>query len=156
MHGIRVYLVQHAEAKREDEDPARPLTEKGGTDARRMARYGVQHAGIRARRILHSGKLRARQTAEVWRECLGDVEIAEADGLDPLADPAIWATRLDGLTEDTMLVGHLPHLSRLLAQMLCGNAAGEVVAIRNGGVTCLERSQEDHWLLQWVLTPDVV
>ncbi len=156
MHGIRVYLVQHAEAKCEDEDPARPLTEKGWTDARRMARYGVQHAGIRVRRILHSDKLRACQTAEVWRECLGDVEVGEADGLDPLADPAIWATRLDGLTEETMLVGHLPHLSRLLAHMLCGDAAGEVVAVRNGGVICLERSQEGHWLLQWVLTPDVV
>ncbi len=155
MQGIRVYLVQHAEAKREDEDPVRPLTEKGWTDARRMAPYGVQRAGIRARRILHSGKLRARQTAEVWREYLGDAEVAEADGLDPLADPAIWANRLDGLTEDIMLVGHLPHLSRLLARMLCGGAR-EVVAVRNGGVACVERSPEGHWLLQWLLTPDVV
>ena len=34
-----LYLVQHAEAKREEEDPARGLTDKGWKDIRRVAGY---------------------------------------------------------------------------------------------------------------------
>jgi hypothetical protein len=52
---MRLYLVHHAEAKREDEDPARPLTEQGWEDARRAARYASELAGVQARRIFHSG-----------------------------------------------------------------------------------------------------
>lgn len=44
--------------------------------------------------------------------------IAEADGLAPLDDPSIWAERLQGVAQDTVLVGHLPHLRRLSYSIL--------------------------------------
>jgi phosphohistidine phosphatase len=34
-----LYLVQHGEAKREDEDPARGLTEKGTKDVHQVAQF---------------------------------------------------------------------------------------------------------------------
>ncbi len=34
-----LYLVRHAEAKREEEDPARPLSEKGLEDITKVASY---------------------------------------------------------------------------------------------------------------------
>lgn len=145
---VRLYLVQHAEAKREEEDPARPLTEKGWKDARKVAAYGVERAGARPRRILHSGKTRAQQTAGVWAEMLRGVEVAQADALDPTADPTVWAGRLGRETDDLMLVGHLPHLRRLASLLLCGDAEGEVVAFENGGVVCLERNPASRWALR--------
>ena len=61
---------------------------------------------VTAARVIHSGKTRARQTAEIWAETLS-VQAEAAGGLAPGDDPAIWA---DGVgDEDLMLVGHLPH-----------------------------------------------
>ncbi len=153
---MKLYLVQHAEARREEEDPDRPLTEKGWADARRVAAYLVGRGAVRVQRIIHSGKLRARQTAEVWAEHLSPVVIVPADGLDPAADPATWANRLQQRTEDTMLVGHLPHLERLVSSLLVGDPERRVVEFRNAGVVSLERGEDDRWMIRWSLTPEVV
>jgi phosphohistidine phosphatase len=152
---MRLYLVHHAQAKREDEDPARPLTEQGWQDARRVARYGSELAGVQVRRIFHSGKLRAQQTASIWEDHLHDAQIAPADGLDPQADPKIWIERLAAETSDLMLVGHFPHLAGLATQLLCEHD-GEVLAPFNGGITCLARNASGHWSLCWMLTPEII
>jgi phosphohistidine phosphatase len=59
-----VYLVQHAEAKREEEDPGRDLTEKGRLDIERVARY-LKKLNVQVKQIVHSGKTRAQSTAKV-------------------------------------------------------------------------------------------
>ncbi|MGH2405052.1 MAG: phosphohistidine phosphatase SixA [bacterium] len=153
---MRLYLVQHAEARKEEEDPDRPLTEKGWQDARRVARYAIEWAGVRPSRVLHSGKLRAEQTTSVWEEHLAVVQVGQADGMDPIANPRIWADRLRHETEDLMLVGHLPHLRRLASLLLCGDDGQEVVAFENAGIVCLQGNPEGRWSLRWILTPAIV
>lgn len=66
---MRLYLVQHGEAKKEEEDPLRPLSERGREDVQRVAKY-VEKLDIKASIIFHSGKLRAKQTAEILAEKL--------------------------------------------------------------------------------------
>jgi len=61
---LRVYLVRHGKAKSKEEDPERHLTERGAEEVRRVARF-LAAAGIQVSKILHSGKTRARQTAEI-------------------------------------------------------------------------------------------
>jgi phosphohistidine phosphatase len=111
---------------------------------------------VKPRRILHSGKTRAQQTAGVWGEILGGVEVAQADAMYPAAGPTVWAGRLGREADDLMLVGHLPHLRRLASLLLCGDAGSEVVAFENGGVVCLERNPEGRWALRWALIPGIV
>ena len=84
---MRLYLVQHAEAKSEAEDPTRPLTEKGLADIKRVARHLKEHANIKVAEINHSGKTRAEQTAQVLAEALAPRGVAKGEGLEPLADP---------------------------------------------------------------------
>ncbi|HLJ60728.1 MAG TPA: phosphohistidine phosphatase SixA [bacterium] len=152
---MRLYLVHHAEAKREDEDPARPLTALGVQDARRVARYATKQGRVRVGRIFHSGKTRAEQTARVWAESLLDAQVVHVDDLGPQADPTIWAERLATETSDVMLVGHFPHLARLAARLLCAHD-GEVLTPFNGGITCLERTGLGRWAIHWMLAPDVI
>ena len=66
-----LYLVQHAESMSKEQDPDRPLTEKGLADINRMARYAASHLAVDIRRIYHSGKLRAHPLLLVGRlrEC---------------------------------------------------------------------------------------
>jgi len=153
---VRVYLCQHGESRKEEEDPTRPLTERGRADATRVANHATVHVGVRPLRIIHSGKLRARQTAALWAEYLPRAEIVQADGLDPLADPRPWADRLQQATEDTMLVGHLPHLERLTSLLVCGDDSRRIVSYQNGGVVCLQRDEGKGWSVAWALTPALV
>jgi phosphohistidine phosphatase len=91
---MRLYLVQHGEAKREEEDPSRPLTENGRIEVERVAEF-LARAGVKVDRILHSGRLRAAQTAEILARHLRPSKgVERAEGLDPLADPNIWAEKL--------------------------------------------------------------
>ena len=153
---MHLYLVQHAEALPKEEDPQRPLSNQGRADIRKVAAFlGIR--GIHVSRILHSGKLRARQTAEALAELLhpsGD--ISPTDGLAPLDEPTVWAERLTELDENLMLVGHLPHLDKLAALLVTGNADQPVVMFKPGGVVCLERDDEDRWSLRWMVVPEIL
>jgi phosphohistidine phosphatase len=73
--------------------------------------------------IWHSGKLRARQTAEAfWRACNPFAIMSATRDLQP-ADPPSWMRdRLAGESRVILLAGHFPHLPRLL-QELTGDAA---------------------------------
>ena len=59
-----LYLVQHAEGKREEEDPVRDLTEKGRKDIENVAHH-LKRLNVQVKQILHSGKTRAQSTANV-------------------------------------------------------------------------------------------
>lgn len=149
---MEIYLVQHGLAASKDEDPDRPLTPEGEGECERVA-AAVAGAGVRPDRILHSGKTRARQTAEIFARALGGIEIDESDGLAPLDDPTAIAGGLAG-DERIALVGHLPHLSRLAALLVTGDPETGIVQFRNGGVIALRRT-EGGWRVAWVVTPEV-
>lgn len=154
---MNIYLVQHAEPKREEEDPQKPLSEKGWNDIRKVAAFIAEYANIHVRSIVHSGKTRAGQTAEVLAEHLSPHEgVKEAEGLDPLAAPSIWAKRLGEMKEDIMLVGHLPHLSKLSAYLLCHDENRRVADFQMGGVVCLRRDESDTWSIRWMVIPQIL
>src|SRR3954465_11120944 len=136
---MRVYLVRHGEAERENVDPERHLTDRGAEEVRRIAPAAVDDLGVRPTRIVHSGKARARQTAEIWGG-LVDAQVAETDGLAPNDDPSIWAARLNSEGDGLMLVGHLPHLERLTSLLVSGEADRTVAEFPAGGLVCLERA----------------
>jgi phosphohistidine phosphatase len=149
--GVRLYLVQHGEAKSEEEDPERPLTDRGASDVRRVVRQATGAGSVTVERIVHSGKTRARQTATAWGEVLG-VPVEEADGLAPRDDPAIWATRVTAQAGDLMLVGHLPHLAKLAGLLLAGDSDRPVIGFRQGGLVSLEDGPA-QWSVWLILPP---
>lgn len=157
---MELYLVQHGEAMRDDEDPQRPLTRRGRDEVRRVsavtARIGLQVAEIR-----HSGKQRAAQTAEIFADALGIHDaVVTSSGLAPDDDVGPVAATLAAITEPVMLVGHLPFLSRLTSLLLVGDPERPLVRFRTGGVLCLIRSggpsgANSSWSIAWMLTPEI-
>lgn len=143
------YLVQHGKATSKDEDPERPLTNEGRAEVQAVLDAAAGRMDGVAR-IVHSGKLRASETAELIAARLG-VAAEQGDNLAPNADPVIWRERLDETEADTVLVGHLPHLSHLAGLLLCGRDQ-EVVRFRNAGIACLGRDEEG-WAVRWVAVP---
>lgn len=148
-----LYLVQHGEAKTEAEDPARPLSDRGREEVLRVAQKAVR-LEVRPRRIFHSGKLRAQQTAELLVQVLAPTEgIHAVQHLAPNDPVAPWAERLATESEDLLLVGHLPHLGYLAGLLLCGDATKVPVRFRMGGMVCLQRG-DGAWTLLWTLLPE--
>jgi len=148
---MKVYLVQHAKPKSKEEDSDRPLSNEGKNDIIKIVKFLPQ---LNIKKVLHSSKLRAQQTAEILAKSL-KAEVINGDALEPLADPAIWAQRLDKESEDVMLVGHLPHLAKLASQLLTQNQEKPVISFKQGGIVCLEKT--DHgWEVAWMVTPELL
>lgn len=151
-----VYLVQHAEAKTKEEDPARGLSEKGIQNITKVAQYFSKIYSCPSR-IFHSGKARAFQTARVLADYLKMKEgVDETDGLAPMDDPRIWIDRIADMREDVMLVGHLPHLSLLASQLLCNDREKSIIHFQMAGIVCLKKKENMNWSVEWMIVPEVV
>ena len=152
---MEIYLVQHAEAKSEEEDPKRPLNEKGRQHAEQVAAL-AKGLGVQVHQIRHSGKTRARQTAEIMGEVLvPPAGVVEAPGLGPVDPVDEEAAQLDNLVEPVMIVGHLPFMERIVGLMTAGDADLPVVKFHNAGIVCLRKRDVGGWQVAWIVTPQV-
>jgi phosphohistidine phosphatase len=151
-----LYLVQHAEAKREEEDPGRDLTEKGRIDIESVAHH-MKRLNVQVKQIFHSGKTRAQSTANVLaRHLKPPAGVSEAPGLAPLDDPEIWAGRIAKMDEDILLVGHLPHLGRLATILMRGDKEKSIINFQMGGAVRLRRMEGGQWAVDWMLVPGII
>ena len=145
-----LYLVHHGDAVGPDVDPRRPLSADGKAEVERLA---ARAAALGAKPVVvwHSGKLRAKQTAEAfWRACNALAEFAATKDLQP-DDPPQWMRdrlRMEG--RDILIAGHFPYLPRMLALLITGGEAG--VTFPQHGVVALEtRDDGETWQEKWRL-----
>ncbi len=153
---MRIYLVRHGDALPADADPERPLSALGRSQVERVATF-LGRAGIRVGTVAHSGKTRARQTAELLAAMVAAKgRIEGRTGMDPL-DPALpLADEAETWKEDVMLVGHLPFMGKLASRLIAEGEDREVVAFQPGSVACLERKGATGWTLAWLIRPELL
>lgn len=153
---MNLYLIRHADAKSEQEDILRPLSENGLQEIKKVADH-LSLLNLSIDQIFHSTKLRAKQTADVLSEKMKPAKgISEAKDLSPQDDPRIWAERLNEVFDNIMLVGHLPHLEMLTSLLLSGDMDKDIVSFPTAGIACLERDDEGIWSLQWMITSEII
>jgi phosphohistidine phosphatase len=150
---MKLYLVQHGEAKTKAEDPQRGLTPKGENEIRIMA-YIAQKMALNPSKIYHSGKLRAEQTAEIIGGTL-DKPVEVAQGLDPMDDVQPWADKINQSAEKLMLIGHLPYMEKLASYLITGDEDIRPLLFRFGAINCLEQKENKKWAVRWILTPEM-
>ena len=154
---MQLYLVRHGEAESELTDAQRPLSVTGRTNIQCVAAFVRANLAISVKTVFHSGKTRARETAGILSSCITSSELVQVDDhLSPNADPEIWKDRLVGERENLMLVGHLPHLNRLAALLICGDASQTVVNFAAGTLGCLESENSETWVVRWIITPEIL
>lgn len=153
---MKIYLVQHGDAVSKEDDPERPLSAKGEGDVHHIAEF-LKAADHKVNAVLHSGKLRAQQTAEILADDLlnnGDVEVVEGiKPNDPVQDFSFGA---HNIKNDTMIVGHLPFMVKMVSYLVTGKEEPAIVAYMPGSVVCLEQDPEERWLVKWMLRPDTL
>lgn len=151
MHTNRLYFAQHGLAINETENPDRPLSAAGIDQTRAIARL-LLSSGISFSQVFHSGKTRARQTAEIFASVLGITAISAAAHLSP-ADEVTDIS--DNLQADSLYVGHLPHLERLVSFLITGQMNPAIIKFQNSAVVCLENIS-GQYIIRWFLSPDLI
>ena len=112
--------------------------------------------GVHIDRIVHSGKLRAEQTAGILAGALGCDVVDQVDGLSPNAAVQEAADALvdQAAAGSLAIVGHLPFLDRFAALLVAGDCTAQVVVFRNGGLVKLVPA-EWGYAVAWAVTPEV-
>jgi len=152
---MKIYLVQHGQSVSEAVDPGRPLSEKGQKDMEKVARF-LKGVNLKIRVIFQSGKTRATQTAKILNPKVTSLEgIMKKDGLAPNDPVDPWVEELNKSSDDVMIVGHLPFLSKLASRLLGTEKKEEFIAFQPGGVVCLEKMEHNKWQIRWMVVPEL-
>ena len=101
------------------------------------------------KKACHSGKLRAKETAQIFAGRIGDGRILELQGMEPNDDVVEFVTRLES---DAMYVGHSPHLEKAVSYLVAGDEKAGVVKFVNSGVVCVEKDDSGYHI-GWYLVP---
>ncbi len=151
---MALLLVQHGKSLPKDKDPAKGLSEEGISEVEHIAGIAKKY-GVNVSRIMHSGKKRALQTAEIFASALKpDEGIREIEGINPLDDVAVFADKIK-ISDNLMFVGHLPFMQRLTSYLITGSIEKPVFKFQNGGILCMDKNPEaaQAWFIKWALMP---
>jgi phosphohistidine phosphatase len=153
---MRLYLMQHGKPVIEEVNPARPLSDQGRGDVKKIAEF-LKRVGVNVPVIFHSGKTRAKETAEIVAATLGQhIKVEERPGVSPLDNVRRIADEIHTSRGDIFIAGHLPHLAKLTAFLVTANEMIPVARFQQGGVACLERDDAGKWMIAWMVVPDVL
>jgi phosphohistidine phosphatase len=148
----RLFLVRHAKAELSvgRDDYARRLTERGRTDARRVAK-ALAARGFLPDVLIHSGAARAKQTAEIFAaEWRSKVELDEEVGLYDASLTTLLdhARALPDAHKRVGLVGHNPGFSELATALTGSGAKPDVQRLTAKYPTCavaVLNFSIEHW-----------
>jgi phosphohistidine phosphatase len=152
---MALFLVQHGKSLPKDKDPNKGLSKEGTAETERIAGVAGGYQ-IPVSRIVHSGKTRALQTAEIFGRALKPTQgLEERSGLNPMDDVTVFAATVDS-PENVMFVGHLPFMERLTAYLVTGSMERPVFKFQNSGVVCLDKAPDaTSWVIKWTLMPHI-
>ena len=151
---MRLYIVQHGDSVAKEIDPNRPLSDRGRADIQRLAEW-LSSTNVKIAQILHSGKTRAIETAEILRPLLkSPSQIYEGQGLAPNDSPEAFLHQLRGSEKDTLVACHMPFVARTVSQALAGAPDRQLVEFVPGSVAGIERGDGASWRLFMFARPE--
>lgn len=152
---MKLYLVRHGDYEKNILQRTEPLSERGRREIQQLAEF-LAPASIRVAALVHSGKLRAEQTAEILAPgFLCNQTIQLQPGITPLDNVLAFANEVSVWHEDSVVVGHLPFLGRLLAKLVTGDENKEIIFFQPGTMVCIEKIDVARWIIDWVLCPSL-
>ena len=153
---MKLYLVQHGQAYSKDLHPDRPLTDQGKEDVDRLAAF-LKQAGIHVDRVIHSGKLRAIQTAERLAKAIApEAELEASRVINPNDHPTTFDRKSESWNRDTLVVGHMPFMSKLVSYLVVEDENRLLITYQPGSIVCLERDSKAYWQVNWMIRPELL
>ena len=152
---MKLYCMRHCDALAVEVDPERHLSEQGNSDAHKIADH-LQHQGTHIPHVIHSGITRAKETALILSEACGAEKVDEAPLLlGENADIEAMVNVAAHAGDDTLLVGHMPFMSHLVAELIMEQSDNaQLITFPPGTVVCLKRLSPTQWMIDWILKPE--
>lgn len=159
---MKVFLIRHAHALAGEPDEQRPLSAKGEKQISAWSPSLIKRIAGEVSTIEHSSLLRSYQTAQFLR---GRFHLSQSlqklSGIAPESSPEKTARLLARSRRSRCLVGHNPHLARLVGLLLGLSSHEEGIYFRKTAIVALERiavAQKRQpwgsWRILWMSTPD--
>jgi len=153
---MKLYLARHGEAVPKHVDPDAPLSDVGRKGVELTATF-LANSLASFDKIYHSGKTRARQTAQIYSEAFGGkTPIEKMDGLNPMDPPEYILPTVNQWQSNTLIVGHLPFMGILTDLILAGSNSSGIAEFETGTVVCLQRRGSGMWSMKWMITPTLL
>ena len=162
--GLKLYVLRHGQAGPHVDDPARdamrPLTAAGRKEIGDIAN-SLKALGVSFDLIASSPLKRALETAQIVANKLKETKrLEEWDELKGAGDPSALYKRLSALkgSMKILLVGHEPHLSGIIAEIISGKSDVRLV-LKKGGIAKVnvdELRPKVSGELVWLLTPKLM
>src|SRR5579863_4361902 len=136
-----IFLMRHADAVSDEENPVRPLSRKGREQVERVCHALAKVPAFKPSQIWHSQLARSRETAELLAKGLGlEAPLMLVRGISPDDDPTAIAAVLEEAEADIAVVGHEPHLGVLASMLVHGpERSGVFYPFSKAGVLALSR-----------------
>lgn len=155
---MALFLVQHGISESKDIDPEKGLSDFGREDTNRIALVAKGY-NIPVQKLVHSGKKRAEQTADIFYEALAlESPMKKISGINPMDDVRSFASTIQP-DENLMVVGHMPFMERLVSFLITGTENCRVYKFQNSGIICLDmeigEDNEADWFIRWTLNPNI-
>lgn len=142
--GMDLILWRHAEAEYSSPDEARPLTEKGHSQAERMAKWLERNAPADLK-IIVSPATRTRQTVAPFSGKFEvDPRVSTSGSPQSLLEAAGWPAANGAV----LIVGHQPTLGEVAAMLL--GQPGTEMAVKKGAIWWF-RVRERHGVRETIL-----
>ncbi len=156
---MEIYILRHGIAVDRGtpgykKDSDRPLTKEGEQKMHQIAE-AMLGMGLKFDVILSSPYARAAQTAQIVAKEL-DEEVTFTEGMIPEGNALELIAEInDEKPQRLLLVGHEPHLSRLISVLVNGNSDA-AIELKKGGLCKLTSDKLTFGqcaTLNWLLTP---
>jgi phosphohistidine phosphatase len=159
---MEIYILRHGIAVDRGtpgykKDSDRPLTKEGEQKMHQIAE-AMLGMGLKFDVILSSPYARAAQTAQIVAKEL-DEEVTFTEGMIPEGNALELIAEInDEKPQRLLLVGHEPHLSRLISVLVTGNSDA-AIELKKGGLCKLTSDKLTFGqcaTINWLLTPKLL
>ncbi len=160
---MEIYLLRHGIAEKRSlsgkPDKDRALTAKGIKKLRMIGSW-MKMQGLKLDLLLSSPLRRACQTVEVLREYYPRVPVRISPAFLPEENPQKAASFLRSLEKNkdrVLAAGHEPHLGKLAAYLLTGQASSEIEFKKAALCKMTYRGRANETArLHWLVTPGMI
>ena len=153
---MTVCFLRHGEAVESPslQDSERPLSKLGLQQGSTAGKF-LRRMGTSIGRIIASPLLRAQQMAAAVQQELDSPPISTSESLLSSSAPQQILEQLQSLSvPGLLLVGHEPHLSKVISLLMSGDE-GQKVELKKGSLACVEIPpplEPGRGILKWLVT----
>ncbi|NBX01623.1 hypothetical protein EBR11_03720 [bacterium] len=159
---MKIFLIRHAHARSGEPDELRPLSSKGKKQIAGLSASLVKRIAREVSVLEHSSLQRSVHTAQLLKKHFRLKQpLRLLSGIAPESSAVKTAQVLSRSRRSRCIIGHNPHLARLVGLLLGLKQGDGGIYFRKAAIVALERiavPQTKHpwgsWRLLWMSTPD--